>query len=383
MLLITAFSLPDQFPLARWVYYWVPGMDLFRSVSYASVFAKPFAVLTVAVVLADASLLQAEGRRALLLWAAAIMLTACVIQAIHIEPFFYWDSLDYGWIAIGGSLALALSLALLPERNWKRWGSVVLCLVLAGEVVVHRVAFEAKFYAALAALRPQTTEASAAAEFSIDSWYERPRRLVYQPVRVPVPRLVAPYEPVGDIYHYIWSFVGIDPCVPGTRSDTYARWVAEALRRRGATEGALNYGMLGQLGGDFNAAFGCGQPKLTISDPKGTAQVVRFSANDVSIAVSAPAGGILTYRDAWLPAWQATIDGTPEPVERNGDGFKTLRIPPGDHRVEFVFRPLMGEGAMTALALLLSVSVVVQLWLAWGARAAPREDAHLAAAARR
>ena len=118
------------------------------------------------------------------------------------------------------------------------------------------------------------------------------------------------------------------------------------------------------LGGDFDAAFACGQPKLTISDPAGDARMVRFSANELSIAVSTPAGGSLTYRDAWLPAWQATLDGVRVPVGRNADGFKTLAVPPGEHRVELAFRPLVGEDAMAALAVLLGLSLVAQLWLA-------------------
>ena len=362
-LLITAYSLPNQFPVAVWVYRFVPGMDLFRSASYASVFAKPPAILAVALMLADARTLEAKGRSVLLRWAAFVAFSACAIQTLRLAPPlpFYWDSFNYGWIAIAGSLALACALVFLPERYWPRWGPSVLVLVLAGEVVAHRVLFETTFSAALAEVRSMTTEAGAIA---IEPWYKWPRHLVYQPARVSRPPLSAPYEPTGDLYHYIWTFVGIDPCVPRMRSDTYARWVGEALERRGATASALNYGELENLGGDFAAAFGCGEPKLTISDPAGDARVVRFGANDLAIAVATPAGGELVYRDAWLPDWQATLDGKRVPLARNADGFKTLEVPPGEHRVELAFRPLMGQAAMTALALLLSLSFGVQLWLA-------------------
>ncbi len=59
----------------------------------------------------------------------------------------------------------------------------------------------------------------------------------------------------------------------------------------------------------FNAAYGCGQPKLTISDPAGGAHMIGFAPNSLSIFLSTPAGGTLVYRDAWTPEWTATVDG--------------------------------------------------------------------------
>jgi hypothetical protein len=123
------------------------------------------------------------------------------------------------------------------------------------------------------------------------------------------------------------------------------------------------------LGEDFDAAYGCKQPKLTIDDPAGSVQMTRFTANEASVSVKTPAGGTLTYRDAWAPGWQTTVDGAPVPTGRNRDGFKTLVVPPGDHHVDFRFRPLVDERGMLALAILLALSLVVQLGLAcWGPR---------------
>jgi len=179
------------------------------------------------------------------------------------------------------------------------------------------------------------------------------------------------------VYHDIWSFLGSDPCIPLTRSDYYVRWIAEALERRGVVSFELSnghlYGGSGELpyglGKDFDSAYGCDQPKLTIADPAGTVQTERFNANEALITVTTPVGGVLIYRDAWAPGWQATVDGATVLVERNRDGFKTLVVPPGNHRINLVFRPLVGERSMLALALLLALSVVVQIWLAcWGPR---------------
>jgi hypothetical protein len=190
--------------------------------------------------------------------------------------------------------------------------------------------------------------------------------LVYQPTRVPNPPIAAPFSPVGALYHGLWSFLGIDPCMPGTRSDSYVRWISEALEQRGATLKDLAQGQLSGLGGDFDIAYGCGHPKLSVT--AGTAQMTRFTANEVAIAVTTSAGSTLTYRDAWTPAWQATVDSVPVPLGRNRDGFKTLQVPPGEHRVDLVLRPPVGERAMLMLAVLLGLSVAGQMLLAFAGR---------------
>jgi|SRR5579863_4274705 len=121
------------------------------------------------------------------------------------------------------------------------------------------------------------------------------------------------------------------------------------------------------IGLHFDMAYGCNQPKVTIDDPVGTAQMEWFTANQASIVVRTPAGGTLTYRDAWTPDWHATVDGVAAPLRRNRDGFKLLSVPPGTHRVDLAFRPFVGERIMLALAIMLTMSLVIQVWLAfWG-----------------
>src|SRR6266852_2038774 len=158
----------------------------------------------------------------------------------------------------------------------------------------------------------------------------------------------------GAFYHNLWSFLSIDPCMPGTRSDSSVRWISEALERRGARLTDLGQGQFSGLGGDFDLAYGCGRPKLSVT--ASTAQMTRFTANEATITVTTPAGGTLTYRDAWTPGWQATVSGAPVPLGRNRHGFKTLPVPPGEHRVELLFRPPVAERAVVTLVALLGLS---------------------------
>ena len=440
--LTTAFSLPALCPLAKWAYYWAPGMYLYRSANYASVFAKPFAILAVASVLADPRILEEGSRRSLLIVTLAATIYAGLLQYLHVPASYYVDSFAYGWIAIGALLILLIALVVFNGPRWERWAPLLLAFILVGEIVIHRIVFEARLYDSLAdhkspnnsgdlalsgpwggmsaelsdgvrdpgfnsssrqqviallSLEQQlkhgifgdvTVPASpyqttlyynllteAPAVIRIKPWYKTPRRLVYQSQRFQP----APFPPVlpfsdrftGALYHGLWSFLSVDPCVPMTRSDSYVRWIAAALERRGVTPLGFSNGQLyGSadnppygLGFDFDAVYGCDQPKLTIDDPAGTTHMEQFSANEASIVARTPAGATLTYRDAWTPAWQATIDGSRVTLGRNNDGFKILTVPPGNHMVSLVYRPLVGERAMLVLGLLLALSLAVQIWL--------------------
>ncbi len=384
ILLIVVFALPDQFPLAEWAYYWVPGMNLFRPASAAVVFAKPLVVLVISAMLASPRLFEAGARLALLVISIAVLLCAVILQAKALPPLGNWDSVGFGWIAVGATLALTAAIALCRGRYWQRWAAFVLAVIAAGETVVYRADFEATFYAALDPAR--TSIAYTDLPF-VEPWYQWPHQLIYQPTRVSgshYPYFRARFALSGSIYHGLWDFIGIDPCISNSRSDSYSRGVADALRRRGASDPELTQGQLfglseyearryfgptgkphpHDLGDDFDAAFGCHQPKLTIGDPAGTARMIRFTANEAVVAVSTPLGGILTYRDAWTPGWQATVDGAPAVLYANADGFKAVAIAPGEHRVDFAFRPPVGEGLLFGLAVALVVSLVAQIVLA-------------------
>ena len=60
-------------------------------------------------------------------------------------------------------------------------------------------------------------------------------------------------------------------------------------------------------------------------------------AERVRIAVRAPADGYLVLSDAWYPGWVATVDGVVTPVERANLLFRAVRVPAGEHMVEFRF----------------------------------------------
>jgi len=77
--------------------------------------------------------------------------------------------------------------------------------------------------------------------------------------------------------------------------------------------------------------------------------------NEVLLEVKASASGFLLLSDVFYPGWRAFIDGQEVPVLRANYLFRALALPPGNHRVRFVFRP-------TAWEVTLAISLLT--WLA-------------------
>lgn len=97
-----------------------------------------------------------------------------------------------------------------------------------------------------------------------------------------------------------------------------------------------------------------GAPEGTHEGGAGTAEVVTRSNRRVSlrVAVLAPVGVLVTTR-AFSAEWTAALDGQPLPLFRS-DGFLTAAfIPPGEHRVDFLYDtgPFLRGGLVSALSL--------------------------------
>jgi uncharacterized membrane protein YfhO len=61
--------------------------------------------------------------------------------------------------------------------------------------------------------------------------------------------------------------------------------------------------------------------------------------NKVEIKVASTEAGWLVLSDSWYPGWQAEVDDVPVDLYRANYLFKAVRIPEGEHWVEFTYRP--------------------------------------------
>jgi uncharacterized membrane protein YfhO len=69
-----------------------------------------------------------------------------------------------------------------------------------------------------------------------------------------------------------------------------------------------------------------------------------------------PGPGVLVLLDAWESGWRATADGADVPVLRADAAFRGVRLPAGEHRVEFRYRaPGLLEGIGIGIAGLLGL----------------------------
>ena len=77
----------------------------------------------------------------------------------------------------------------------------------------------------------------------------------------------------------------------------------------------------------------------------------------------------LVLSDSWYPGWLATVDGVDVPIERANILFRAVRVPPGDHTVEFRYEPRsVSTGALVSAGSIGAAVVLFGgLWL-WSGR---------------
>ena len=98
---------------------------------------------------------------------------------------------------------------------------------------------------------------------------------------------------------------------------------------------------------------------------EGEASIIQTSdPGEVLVTVHAPEGTWLLLSDTWYPGWEAMVDDVPTTLYRADYLFRAVWVPPGEHEVEFHYRPaLFTVGGFLSLAAWLSLLVVG--WRLW------------------
>jgi len=68
-------------------------------------------------------------------------------------------------------------------------------------------------------------------------------------------------------------------------------------------------------------------------------EIAAYGPQHVTISATVPNGGFLVLTDQYYPGWRALVDGAPTRIYRADYLFRGVQLPPGTHRVEFVYRP--------------------------------------------
>ncbi len=101
-----------------------------------------------------------------------------------------------------------------------------------------------------------------------------------------------------------------------------------------------------------------GPPPLR--EGSGSADILEYRPDRVSVEVSTDSSGVLLLTDAWYPGWEATVDGEKATVLRADYAFRAVAVPRGHHVVEFAFRPAsfrVGR-AISAVTALLTLALI-------------------------
>jgi hypothetical protein len=80
----------------------------------------------------------------------------------------------------------------------------------------------------------------------------------------------------------------------------------------------------------------------------GDAQIVSYRQSQIQIWVRLTQPGFLILHDIYHPAWHAWVDIQPAPVLRANGLFRAVALPPGEHNVIFTFDPLSWDELVAA-----------------------------------
>ncbi len=81
-------------------------------------------------------------------------------------------------------------------------------------------------------------------------------------------------------------------------------------------------------------------PARPLGGPAGShLQLIGYSAQQVSVAVTLDSPAYLVISDVWYPGWQALLDSREVPLLRANGAFRAVYLPAGKHHLVMTFRP--------------------------------------------
>ena len=89
------------------------------------------------------------------------------------------------------------------------------------------------------------------------------------------------------------------------------------------------------------------------------AEIVRYEPDLAIVRVRANEQRYLVLSDSYFPGWHAWIDGRPAEVERANYLFRAVAVPPGEHTIEWRYRPtsLLVGALISAIALIVMAAL--------------------------
>lgn len=94
----------------------------------------------------------------------------------------------------------------------------------------------------------------------------------------------------------------------------------------------------------------------------GDAFLTHYTEQEITILVHAKGEGLLLLTDTYYPGWTARVDGAATPVYRANYTFRAVKVPSGDHTVQFIYKPQpFVVGVITSIISVVLVVVILLL----------------------
>jgi hypothetical protein len=118
-----------------------------------------------------------------------------------------------------------------------------------------------------------------------------------------------------------------------------------------------------RAGHDFHAVALVEQPvglPLQAAPGQGRADITRFAAESLSIAVESAAPALLVLAEPWYPGWEARVNGAPGLCIPANAWMRAVLVPAGKSQVEFTFHSTyLATGAAISLAALAVILILL------------------------
>jgi uncharacterized membrane protein YfhO len=88
---------------------------------------------------------------------------------------------------------------------------------------------------------------------------------------------------------------------------------------------------------------------------RASANIARYEDSSVSIHVTSNDDAVLVLADSYYPGWRAYVDGSEIDILRANYFFRAVRVPPGNHFIEFKYEPRSFE-----------LGLLISLWTLFG-----------------
>jgi hypothetical protein len=103
-------------------------------------------------------------------------------------------------------------------------------------------------------------------------------------------------------------------------------------------------------------------PEASTEDP-GTVELLSYHPKHLVFQTRVTQPSVLLLNDKYDPDWKVTVGGQPAPLLRGNFLMRAVHLPPGEHRVEFAYRPATGAlyVSLTGLGFALGLGALLML----------------------